>query len=84
MREAHVRWCGFDPTTGIAWDDSWVRQSWLTPDLRAGGVIRRRRTAAQIREDERRDQEIWVGGETYSFQEGSHADLRGRSQRRRT
>ena len=66
MREAHVRWCGFDPTTGIAWDDSWVRQSWLTPDLRAGGVIRRRRTAEQIREEERREQEAWDERHTHA------------------
>ena len=66
-REAFVRWCGFDPTSGEAWRDSWVRRSWLTPDLRAGGVVRRRRTAAQLRDDARAEREAW---------EMSHAQAR--------
>jgi hypothetical protein len=54
-----VRWCGFDPDTGQSWDDSWEPRSWLTLDLRSGGVVRRRRTAAQVREDDRREREDW-------------------------
>ena len=51
-RQALVRWSGFDPTTGEAWRDSWVPRSHLTPDLRQGGMIRRRRTAFQIAQDD--------------------------------
>ena len=65
-REALVRWCGFDPDTGRPWDDSWEPRSWLTSDLRAGGVIRRRRTAAQIRGDDRREMEDWDERHTHT------------------
>ena len=65
-REALVRWCGFDPDTGRSWDDSWEPRSWLTSDLRAGGVVRRRRTAAQVREDDRREREDWDERHTHT------------------
>ena len=65
-REALVRWCGFDPVTGQPWDDSWEPRSWLTPDLRSGGVVRRRRTAAQGREDDRREREDWDERHTHT------------------
>ena len=59
-REALVRWCGFDPTTDAPWDETWEPRAWLTSDLRAGGVIRRRRTAEQMREVARSESEDWA------------------------
>ena len=53
-RAALVRWSGFDPASGEPWTDSWEPRAALTSDLRGGGLIRRRRTAAEIREEERR------------------------------
>ena len=58
-RAALVRWSGFDPATGEPWADSWEPRAALTSDLRGGGLIRRRRTAAEIREEERRVREDW-------------------------
>ena len=54
-----MRWCGFDPATDEPWEDSWVPRAALTADLRAGGIIRRRRTRAQVAEAEREEQEAW-------------------------
>ena len=59
-REALVRWCGFDPTTDAPWDETWEPRAWLTSDLWAGGVIRRRRTAEQMREVARSESEDWA------------------------
>lgn len=44
---ALVKWCGFDITTKELrpWDDSWVRDSWLTPDLRRKAPARKRAAA---------------------------------------
>ena len=42
-RWALLRWSGFNLETGLAWDDSWVCQSWLTADLRVLGRVRRKR-----------------------------------------
>ena len=58
-REALIRWCGFDPTTGEPWEDLWEPKAALTADLRAGGIIRRRRTRVQMAEAERAAQEDW-------------------------
>ena len=56
-RRALVRWCGFNPDTGAAWEDSWVGRNQLTADLRSGGIIRRRRTAAQMLHDQQVESE---------------------------
>jgi hypothetical protein len=45
-RMALVRWLGFDKSTGDAWQDSWVRESWLTPDLH------KRREASVLEEED--------------------------------
>lgn len=31
---ALVKWLGFDRVSGEPWEDSWVKESWLTQDLR--------------------------------------------------
>ena len=42
-REALVRWCGFNPVSGEPWGDSWVPRSYLSADLRRGGLLRVKR-----------------------------------------
>jgi len=59
-RQALVRWFGFNAVTGEAWDDSWEPWSNLTADLRKGGIIRRRRTAAEMGEDRQREEERYA------------------------
>ena len=65
-RAALVRWSGFDPATGEPWADSWEPRAALNSDLRGGGLIRRRRTAAEIREEERRAREDWDERHTHT------------------
>ena len=65
-RAALVRWSGFDPATGEPWADSWEPRAALTSDLRGGGLIRRRRTAAEVREEERRAREDWDERHTHT------------------
>ena len=37
-----MKWLGFNVMSGEPWQDSWVRRSWLTADLRVLGSVRRR------------------------------------------
>ena len=60
-REARIRWCGFDPTTGVPWEDSWVPRALLSADLRRGGLLRearRRRECVEEGEAGRREVEV--------------------------
>ena len=50
-RMALVRWLGFDKSTGDTWQDSWVRESWLTPDLH-------KRREASVLEEEDADRHV--------------------------
>ena len=61
-----MRWCGFDPVTRVPWVDSWEPRGALTSDLREGGLLRRRRTAEQIREEGRREREDWDERHTHT------------------
>ena len=81
-RAALVRWSGFDPASGEPWTDSWEPRAALTSDLRGGGLIRRRRTAAEIREEERRVREDWEERHTHTKEvaETSGGGFRGGEQ----
>ena len=84
-RVALVRLSGFDPTTGepcLPWADSWEPRGALTSDLREGGHIRRRRTAAEISEEEQRARVDW--DERHTHARKSQRLRGGRIQRRRT
>ena len=60
-RQALVQWLGFNVSTGEPWGESWVPRSHLTADLRSGGIIRRRRTADEIRDDHQREEAQYEG-----------------------
>ena len=53
--EAYVRWLGFNVMSGEPWDDSWVRRTWLTADLRLLSRTRRRVQHGQVQQGQEAD-----------------------------
>ena len=51
-REVRVRWLGVNPATLDPWEDTWVKLTWLTEDLRAVYTKSRKRRAEVIDEEE--------------------------------
>jgi hypothetical protein len=72
VRWALVSWMGFDKATDEPWGDSWVRESWLTQDLRKrrsekeseleGAVVQVAKVAKGSRVSPRLAGEMPVGG----------------------